>query len=216
MGNITKMADPSHVTAKLVIDPVCVENDASGPGLACELTSSRLDALHVAALREDVRLEGALSVVSLQEPLSQCCMPVECDTFKASDGASISVDLVALSAPPDLSGDDRLCDVPIAFAEDLDLACGFRSVTPSVTVKGGNIKKRRGIPRKKFVTLKVSDSDMEIHYILDKEPFYVANTFWKMGLDLGVSGYDNESVMINRLADMEKRDQLAIGRVSGL
>ncbi|KAJ1406392.1 hypothetical protein SESBI_25139 [Sesbania bispinosa] len=205
--NITRMADPIHV--------VLVEHDVSGLGLACELPSSKLDVLHVAALGEDVRLEGAIPASSPQEQLSQCCMPVECDAFKAN-GALVSVDLVAFSAPPDLSGEDRLCDVPIAFAEDFKLACGIRFATPSATAKGGNIKRRRGRPRKKTVTLKVSDSVMEIHSILDKEPIDVANIVWNMRLDLGVSGYDDESVMINRLADMEKRDQLAIGRVSGL
>ncbi|KAJ1379987.1 hypothetical protein SESBI_46406 [Sesbania bispinosa] len=46
----------------------------------------------------------------------------------------------------------------------------------------------------------------------DKDPIDVAKKVWRMGLDLGVSGYGEDFQMINRLLEMEKRDKIAIGR----
>ncbi|KAJ1443621.1 hypothetical protein SESBI_00207 [Sesbania bispinosa] len=62
------------------------------------------------------------------------------------------------------------------------------------------------------LSLMVSDSNMGLCSRLDKESHDVAYSIWKIGLDLGVSGFDDESVMIDKLVEMEKRDQLAIGR----
>ncbi|KAJ1394956.1 hypothetical protein SESBI_33781 [Sesbania bispinosa] len=191
MENEIRLADQIHVASKRADEVVLVENEASGPGLACDLLSCRMEALHIVAVGEAIHLEGEISDSSLQESVSQIRVSVECDTFNERDGMSVSAYFVALGASYDLSGEARLCEVPIAIVEDFDVTCGIRSETTSAAIKGGNIKRRRGRPRKQSFKL-------------------------KMGLDLGVSGYDDESIMINRLADMEKRDQLAIGRELGL
>ncbi|KAJ1440345.1 hypothetical protein SESBI_01913 [Sesbania bispinosa] len=190
MENKIRLADQIHVAAKRVDEVVLMENEASGPRLACDLPSCRMDALYVVAVGEAICLEGEISAGSLQELVSQICVPVECDTFKERDGVPISAYFVALGASSDLSGEARLCEVLIAIVEDFDVTCGIRFEITSADVKGGNIKRRRGRPRKQSFKLNVSDSHMDIHSILDKKPFVVANTVWHMGLALGVSGYD--------------------------
>ncbi|KAJ1407204.1 putative NAD kinase 2, chloroplastic [Sesbania bispinosa] len=48
--------------------------------------------------------------------------------------------------------------------------------------------------------------------LLDKEPSEIATVVWHMGLELGVSGFEDANVLINRLEEMEKRDRATIRR----
>ncbi|KAJ1414843.1 MFS transporter [Sesbania bispinosa] len=87
-----------------------------------------------------------------------------------------------------LSGESGF--VPITLVEDL-AAMGVHFHEPAADAKLCPIKRRRGSPRKNVEKTKI-------------------------GMKLGVSGVADDSVTIERLADMEKRNCLAIGRPSVL
>ncbi|KAJ1400896.1 hypothetical protein SESBI_29195 [Sesbania bispinosa] len=56
----------------------------------------------------------------------------------------------------------------------------------------------------------------DLNVVWVKSLLEVANIVWKRGLELGVSRFDGESELIGNLVEMEKRDQLAIGKVPGI
>ncbi|KAJ1433923.1 Solute carrier family 35 member F1 [Sesbania bispinosa] len=113
-----------------------------------------------------------------------------------------------------LSAESRLCEVPVLLSEELDALWVNGSVLPCDAVRGGNLKGRRGRPRKYSSQSQVSKSVKVIQSLINKQPSNIANSVWKMGLDLGVSGCHDEDVIIDRLVSMEKRDPSAIGRVA--
>ncbi|KAJ1375371.1 geranylgeranylglyceryl/heptaprenylglyceryl phosphate synthase [Sesbania bispinosa] len=77
-------------------------------------------------------------------------------------------------------------------------------------------RRKRGRPRKlpaEKVNLKTSNMDPTVHSsLLEKVPEEIANVVWGLGRQLGVSGVDDEDLMVQRLSELETRDRLAIGR----
>ncbi|KAJ1388849.1 hypothetical protein SESBI_38753 [Sesbania bispinosa] len=103
----------------------------------------------------------------------------------------------------------HLCDVPIMEVSNFNIAGVHLQ-------KDGKAKRRRGRPRK--VTTKknqVSHSDLPMfseYLSLDQSPKFVVDKVWEIGCSLGVSCSSCEVDVVNRLAEMEQRDRIAIGR----
>ncbi|KAJ1399265.1 glutamate-5-semialdehyde dehydrogenase [Sesbania bispinosa] len=96
-------------------------------------------------------------------------------------------------------------------------AMGVHLREHAVATKIFPTKRRRGRPRKNPENTKVSGSNLDFNLsskILDIAPNEVADSVWKIGMKSGVYGDVDDSVMIGILAEMEKRDRLAIGRPS--
>ncbi|KAJ1381011.1 sigma-54-dependent Fis family transcriptional regulator [Sesbania bispinosa] len=109
--------------------------------------------------------------------------------------------------------EDQLCEVPILEVVDLDVA----GLSTTAAGHGGKLKRGRGRPRKK--TLQKSKASQPVCSInneflsLDHNPISVANKVWEIRCALGLFGYNDETVMVNRLVQMERRDREAVGRV---
>ncbi|KAJ1388703.1 methionine ABC transporter ATP-binding protein [Sesbania bispinosa] len=105
-------------------------------------------------------------------------------------------------------GESRLCKVAITLVEDL-AAMGVHLHEPDVATKLGPTKRRMGRSRKNSEKSKVSSSNLDFNLsskLLNIVPNEVAHYVGKIGMNLGVSDVADESVMIERLTDVEKRD----------
>ncbi|KAJ1432317.1 hypothetical protein SESBI_06575 [Sesbania bispinosa] len=102
----------------------------------------------------------------------------------------------------------------------LDATQGNNSEMPRVIVnlegramtKGRNQKRGRGRPRKVYDSKALVSDLLPNSMLLTKKPDEIENTVWQMGQNLGVSSVVDEVLMINKLAEMERRDRVAIGR----
>ncbi|KAJ1393453.1 HIT domain-containing protein [Sesbania bispinosa] len=108
--------------------------------------------------------------------------------------------------------DSKFCEVPIVVVNGAHLL----DVGHMYTVNKGKIMKKIGRPRKKMVddtlvgkneTISISNSSL-----LDLGPDKIAERVWQIGLDLGVSGGDDDLFLMNKLGGLERRDRQAIGR----
>ncbi|KAJ1397553.1 DUF255 domain-containing protein [Sesbania bispinosa] len=127
--------------------------------------------------------------------------------IQCSNNGSLRPRTKDMGSPFDLVGELNLCEVDITVVEDLAVLDGNQ---PSKQC--WLHKENEGRPRKKSDNLQVSDSMILDH----KDSLEVEKFVWNIGLELGVSGVVAESEMIQRLADMETRDRIVVGRPSGL
>ncbi|KAJ1383938.1 hypothetical protein SESBI_42950 [Sesbania bispinosa] len=154
-------------------------------------------------------------VCTSAEQKSQAADPYG-DTFiKHGVGEIKEVDSMDLTGSLNLGTDsiaeEALREVPISIVEDLEAMGLYHRGHQD---KGGAPKRKRGRPKKKLSPQKVSASTVDLIH-LESEPYVVANSVWNLGVELGISGVENEAEMIGRLKDLEERDQLAIGKVRG-
>ncbi|KAJ1420452.1 hypothetical protein SESBI_14365 [Sesbania bispinosa] len=202
-------------SSQLELDDAQIQDPLAGPVVSSrpihnhDQVLARLDAGLEEVVRDDVRLEE----VDSDNVRGASSENFDLIGVGGADGAF--QDAEAMGSVFELSGNSRLCEVPITIADELEFQGVTRKVIPEDVGKGGLPKRRRGRPRKIPTNPQVSDSYMDICSLLVKKPHDVANSVWKIGLDLGVSGFVDDSVIIDKLAEMEKRDQLAIGRSVG-
>ncbi|KAJ1377280.1 ATP-dependent DNA-helicase PIF1 [Sesbania bispinosa] len=191
-----------HVHAKEHIVDLDRVASLDGPTLdavQCEtMDGCGSDGTGIRRQRQNVALHSD-QVVNVSEAISNPHLSVELPLDAVSDGCV-----------------SRLCDVPITVVDNWD---GLNPTVSrnKVAVKGVQPKRKRGRPGK-LVDDKMRENESNFKanmssILLEKDPEEVANSVWQIRLEQGISGVDDELLMLRKLTEMEKREISAIGRL---
>ncbi|KAJ1426794.1 hypothetical protein SESBI_10046 [Sesbania bispinosa] len=207
IGSCSASVGPNEILKATPLHPTCLHlrcglgiSNASNVRTGIELQSAdpiMCDGSGGAIARGDEKSD----VLTSQVEGVETCDAVQ----KESSTPEVVLETQIVGAGADLLAEMNLCEVPITVVDDMDSMGG-----KATTIPASYLVKRRGRPRKHPEKLQVSDS-----LLLDKDPYEIAKSIWHMGLQLGVSGVQDENTVIAKLTDMETRDRTTIGRSTG-